>query len=104
VELAQAAQRALRAQGIPCQLVTQGASDAQVPMADVRITMIAGGRGRAPFEVRKDVVNVIWLCEPGARAPRDASASRCLVVRTAPTAAWLQQAMEDRIGSTFHPS
>nr|WP_255553554.1 glycosyltransferase family 2 protein [Caenimonas aquaedulcis] len=105
-EVARALRLSLSEAGSPCWVVPLEHWSDDAVMADVCITLCAlqkSGSGPVP-SLASDTLNVMWLVQEGSSIPESASKAKCLVTREAPTYEWLQEAMRDRIGRTFHPS
>ena len=93
----------LRQGGLPCWPVPLEKWDSDTTMADACITL-QGTLPAAAWTPRSDVLNVLWLCEEGAKVPADWQPRHGRVCREEPSPQWLAQAMEESVGSTFHPS
>jgi hypothetical protein len=94
----------LQRAGLPCWLVGADEWQDHRLMADVCITVcgLEPPRNLRP-PLRSDMVNVLWLVDPQAKAPAQWHDAQCLVTESMPQARWLQEEMEKRIGSSFSP-
>ena len=94
---------ALKGAGLPCWQVPLEQWGSNAAMADACITL-HGERSAQAWKPRPDLLHVLWLSGAGAQPPRDWQPRHGRLTRSQPTAQWLEQAMEESIGSTFHPS
>jgi GT2 family glycosyltransferase len=93
----------LKQSGLPCWRVPLERWGSDAAMADVCVVLL-GGAGPQEWTPRTDVLNVLWLSGAAAEPPQDWQPRHGRITREPPTAAWLQQAMEESIGNTFRPS
>jgi GT2 family glycosyltransferase len=94
---------ALKGAGLPCWQVPLEQWSSHPCMADICITL--QGTALVPqWAPRSDLLNVLWLVEAGAKAPKDWAPRHGHITSERPTAKWLEQAMEEAVGNTFHPS
>lgn len=93
----------LKRAGQPCWLVPVDQWSSEARMADVCVTLQGSG-AKHEWTPRTDVLNVLWLQGAGAEPPKRWQPRHGRVTRAAPAARWLEHAMEECIGNTFHPS